>query len=225
MSSEILHTLREGIIFYIILVCSICIHEWAHAFTADKLGDPLPRLQGRVTLNPLAHIDPVGTVFIPLFIILMPIFLGAGPMFALIGWGRPVMLSLPNPETRRRDDMLITAAGPLSNLVLCLLLAIAGGLIGLKFGTFNQLFVTAILINAALFSFNLIPIPPLDGSHFLKGILNLSEMTFYNLSRYSFIILLILINIPQFRMLLSTLIRWVAGFFAMIMLYIQHYLA
>lgn len=220
MSPETLHAVREGLVFYIILVCSICIHEWAHAFAADKLGDPLPRLQGRVTLNPLAHIDPIGTVLLPLMMILLPIFMG-GTSFALIGWGRPVMLSLPDPKTRRRDDMIITAAGPFSNLGLCLLLAIAGGFIGMKFGSFNDLFIIAILINTALFCFNLIPIPPLDGSHFLKGILNLSEVTFYNLSRYGFIILLILINFPQFRSILFSCIRWVSSFFFALMFKIQ----
>ncbi|HCR37189.1 MAG TPA: hypothetical protein DIU37_03460, partial [Opitutae bacterium] len=130
MDSLPIDAIRHGLIFYILLVCSVCIHEWAHAFAAHKLGDPLPSAQGRVTLNPLAHIDTVGTVILPLLMIFAPIFLGTGAGLVLFGWGRPVEISLPNPKTRTRDDLIISAAGPLSNLALCLLLAVIGGQLG-----------------------------------------------------------------------------------------------
>ena len=98
------------IILFLVLLASISIHEWAHAFAADKLGDPLPRSEGRVTLDPRAHIDPIGTILIPLVMIFI------SPGISIIGWGKPVQISLPNRETKKRDDILITLAGPLSNL-------------------------------------------------------------------------------------------------------------
>lgn len=214
MDPALLNNLRFGLIFYIILICSVTVHEWAHAFTADKLGDPLPRFQGRVTLNPLAHIDFLGTVVFPLIMIFWPIFSGAGAGVALIGWGKPVMLSLPNPKTRRRDDILITAAGPLSNLVLCLLCSLAVPLVYKIDPQALMLIRTGILLNAALFVFNLIPIPPLDGAHFLKHAIRMKEETYMRFSRWGFFILLVLINIAPFRQGLSFAIYKVAGIFS-----------
>mgnify|MGYP001295751103 CR=1 FL=1 len=87
----------QKIILFILLVASISIHEWAHAWVADKLGDPLPRNQGRVTLDPRSHIDPIGTVLIPLIMIFL------SPGFAIIGWGKPVQVSLPNIKTKKTN--------------------------------------------------------------------------------------------------------------------------
>ncbi len=202
MDFSLFNEIRNGLLLYIILVCSVCIHEWGHAFVADKLGDPLPRYQGRVTLNPLAHIDFLGTVIFPLLMIFMPIFMGGAP-FALIGWGKPVMISLPNPKTRRRDDLLITAAGPVTNLLLCLICALAIPVVIKIAPDAIALLHLAIVLNAALFVFNLIPIPPLDGSHFLKHAMRMSDETYLNFSRWGFFILLILINIGPFRRALS----------------------
>lgn len=218
MDPQTLDYLRQGLVFYIILVCSITIHEWAHAITADKLDDPLPRSQGRVTLNPLAHMDFLGTVVFPLLMIFWPLFAGTGSRVALIGWGKPVMISLPNIKTWRRDDILITAAGPISNLVLCFILAITGGLIGKAVPSALELMHLGIVLNAALFTFNLIPIPPLDGSHFLKHAIGMREETYSNFSRWGFFILIILINIPTFRMVLFSVISRVSGFFDILML-------
>src|SRR5690606_37317232 len=108
---------RNGLILYIILVASLCVHEWAHAVTADKLGDDTPRQQGRVTLNPFVHIDLMGTVVFPLFCI----FFLKGAFF--FGWAKPVMINLSSFRHRQRDHILVTLAGPGSNLVLALLAA------------------------------------------------------------------------------------------------------
>ena len=205
--------IRLGLIFYIILVCSVSIHEWAHAFAADKLGDYLPRSQGRVTLNPMAHIDMLGTVILPLLMIFLPIFSGSAAAIALIGWGKPVMVSLPNPKTRKRDDLLITAAGPLSNLLICFLLSLAIPLVTKIAPSAVELLYLAMTLNAALFVFNLIPIPPLDGSHFLKYAVRMSDETYFRFSRWGFFIILILINLGPFRHALSTAIYSVVGFF------------
>ena len=187
---------EEKVILFILLLSSISIHEWAHAWVADKLGDPLPRQQGRVTLDPRSHIDPIGTLLIPFIMIF------ASPGFAIIGWGKPVQISLPNPETKKRDDILITIAGPLSNLSIAFICSLSFGL----FYRFVPLGESALLLlyqivslNAVLFLFNLLPVPPLDGSHILKNMVNMKDETFLQFSKYGFFILIILINIPNFQ--------------------------
>jgi Zn-dependent protease len=187
---------EQKIILFLLLVVCITIHEWAHAWVADKLGDPLPRQQGRVTLDPRSHIDPIGTLLIPLIMIF------ASPGFAIIGWGKPVQISLPNRETKKRDDILITIAGPLSNLSIAFICSLSFGL----FYRFVPLGESALLLlyqivslNAVLFLFNLLPIPPLDGSHILKNMVNMKDETFLKFSKYGFFILIILINISFFQ--------------------------
>jgi len=187
---------EQKIILFLLLVVCITIHEWAHAWVADRLGDPLPKQQGRVTLDPRSHIDPIGTLLIPLIMIF------ASPGFAIIGWGKPVQISLPNPETKKRDDILITIAGPLSNLSIAFICSLSFGL----FYRFVPLGESALLLlyqivslNAVLFLFNLLPIPPLDGSHILKNMVNMKDETFLKFSKYGFFILIILINIPFFQ--------------------------
>ncbi len=185
--------LREGLILYIVLVASLSIHEWAHAFAADKLGDDTPRLQGRVTLNPIVHMDLLGTVIFPL----VCIFILGGSFF--FGWGKPVMVNHANFTHKKRDDILTTLAGPFSNLVLALLAAIAGGLVYKSDPKTAELFMLIISLNVALAVFNMIPLPPLDGSRVMRHVVGMSEETFINLSRWSFLILMIGINLPPVR--------------------------
>lgn len=185
--------LREGLILYIVLVASLSIHEWAHAFAADKLGDDTPRLQGRVTLNPIVHMDLLGTVIFPL----VCIFILGGSFF--FGWGKPVMVNHANFTHKKRDDILTTLAGPFSNLVLALLAAIAGGLVYKSDPNTAELFMLIISLNVALAVFNMIPLPPLDGSRVMRHVVGMSEETFINLSRWSFLILMIGINLPPVR--------------------------
>lgn len=187
---------------FLVLVCSLSLHEWGHAFVADKLGDPLPRLQGRVTLNPLAHIDLIGTVLLPLAMILL------SPGFAIIGWAKPVQVSLPNPKTRMRDDLLSTAAGPAMNLLVAVALSIVAGLVAYYAEAYFEAFYMAITLNLLLFVFNLIPLPPLDGSHFLPYV-GMSRQTYARIASFSFIILIVLINIPAFWNVLLTVMGWV----------------
>jgi Zn-dependent protease len=185
----------EKILLYFILVVSICIHEWAHAFSADKLGDPLPRSQGRVTLDPLVHLDLLGSIIIPFIMIFL------SPGFAILGWGKPVQLSLPNHKTKTRDDILITLAGPASNLLLAFLTVLAFGLAGniiFLNESFLQLIATVVNLNCLLFLFNLIPIPPLDGSHILRRVVGMSDITFIKFSRFGIFLLLILLNVNYF---------------------------
>lgn len=187
---------EEKVILFILLLSSISIHEWAHAWVADKLGDPLPRQQGRVTLDPRSHIDPIGTLLIPFIMIF------ASPGFAIIGWGKPVQISLRNRETKKRDDILITLAGPLSNLSIAFICSLSFGLLNriVPLGESALLLLYQIIsLNAVLFLFNLLPVPPLDGSHILKNMVNMKDETFLKFSKYGFFILIILINIPNFQ--------------------------
>jgi Zn-dependent protease len=195
-------TLRDGLLQLILLIISIGLHEFGHAWMADLRGDPLPRLQGRVTLNPFAHADPIGTIAIPAVMIFL------SPGFGLIGWGKPVQISLPNPKTRRMDDIYITLAGPAMNLVLCLVLALIGTIGDFDPKTQAVIIVflaRGIFLNASLAVFNLIPVPPLDGSRLALRLGLYSEELFLTVARWGFVILIILINLPGF----GSLMHWV----------------
>lgn len=200
----------EKFVLLLVLLASISIHEWAHAVTADRLGDPLPRSQGRVTLDPRSHIDLIGTIVLPMVMIF------ASPGFAVFGWGKPVQVSLPNLKSRKRDDILITLAGPVSNLAIALIAVLLFSIFGLFFqipkSFFSVLFI-AVNLNCLLFLFNLIPIPPLDGSHLLKNAINMKAVTFNKLSKYGFFILLILINLPIFNQLMGECLLVLRSFF------------
>jgi Zn-dependent protease len=153
------------ILSIIILIFSIIVHEIAHGFMADWLGDPTARLQGRLTLNPIKHIDPVGSIIVPLITSL------SGFTF---GWAKPVIYNPYNLKNKRQGEFLIALAGPFSNLVIA---AIFGLII--RFNFVNALAMTPFLeicsyivvINLVLAIFNLIPVPPLDGSKLLFAFL------------------------------------------------------
>lgn len=144
---------------------SVVIHEVAHGYMALALGDPTAKYQGRLTLNPLSHLDPVGSFFVPL----IGYFLGG----FIIGWAKPVPFNPYNLRSARWGEALVAVAGPLSNIALALIFGII-----LRFGLFGDLLGPSIgllsfivLINITLAVFNLIPIPPLDGSKILFAIL------------------------------------------------------
>ena len=200
-----LGTLRNGLLYFIILVCSLCIHEWAHAFTADKLGDDTPRSLGRVTLNPVAHMDLFGTVIFPLVCIFV---LGGSFLF---GWGKPVLVNSANFKNRRRDDTLVTLAGPGANLGLALLAAIAGGLLFKAHPRTSEVFMLIIGLNVTLAVFNMIPLPPLDGGQVLRHAVNMRDETFLKISQWSFLILIVAIWLPPVRWLIMTVMALVAA--------------
>jgi len=189
--------LRNGTILFLVLLASICIHEWAHAIVADKLGDGTPRRDGRVTLNPAAHIDLFGTIILPL----MCIFVIPGGFF--LGWGRPVMTNPSYYRHPRRDDILVTAAGPLSNLGLALLAAILGGVATRFDPRVVELALLVIRINVFLAVFNLIPLPPLDGGNIMRHIVGMKEETYLRLAQWSFFIFLGLMFLQPVRVLLA----------------------
>lgn len=209
--------LREGLIFYIVLVASLCIHEWAHAFTADKLGDDTPRLQGRVTLNPLAHMDLFGSVIFPL----LSIFVFPGGL--LFGWGRPVMINPSNfTPHRARGEILTTLAGPLSNLLLALIAAVAGGFAVRADPRTFELVQVMLGLNVALAVFNLIPLPPLDGGQLLRHAVGMSEETFFAISRWGFLILLVAFSLQPVRMILGYAMALVSYPFVLIFHAVAH---
>lgn len=152
---------------FIILIASLSFHEAAHAWAADRLGDPTARMLGRLTLNPIAHIDWIGTVLFPL--------VGMLSGLPLIGWAKPVPVDVRNLKAPRRDFALVALAGPVSNLVLAvgaaLLLKAQGGLVPEQGQTLLTVTLyTAVFLNVLLAMFNLLPVPPLDGGNVLAGI-------------------------------------------------------
>jgi len=187
---------------FVLLLFSLSFHECAHAWMASRLGDQTARLQGRITLNPLAHIDPVGTLLFPAMVIFGPL-IGFSVPFMLVGWAKPTPVITRNFKKIVRDDNLTTLAGPVSNLIL-VLLALAGLTImaltmpsggamvrlsfavalGIAEATGAQpvalLFSLAILINLSLFFFNLLPIPPLDGSRVVRNMLPYNAVQQYD---------------------------------------------
>jgi Zn-dependent protease len=169
---------------FILLLFSLSVHEAAHAWTASRLGDQTARMLGRVSLNPIDHIDPIGTLLLPALMIFGPLF-GFG-LFGgfLFGWAKPVPIISRNFRNYKRDDMLVSLAGPVSNLLLAFLafLGLAAVLITERHmpaasnpSTNTQalylLCSIGLQLNLTLCIFNLIPIPPLDGSHLLRNVL------------------------------------------------------
>lgn len=156
------------------LIVAITIHEFSHALVADRLGDPTPRLQGRLTLNPIAHLDPIGSLLM---------------LIARFGWGKPVVFDPFNLRHPRRDAALISLAGPISNLTLAAILSIALHL-------FPVLFILEpiIVMNVYLAVFNLVPIHPLDGFKIVGGILPADyAKQWYELEPYGMIFLIFMI--------------------------------
>ena len=177
------------------LIVGIVIHESAHALAAYVLGDKTARSRGRVSLNPLAHIDPFGTVLLPLLMLA-----AGGPVFA---FAKPVPVYLNNLKHPKRDELLVALAGPLSNVLLALAGALIGYVLlplfagqaamGLLYYLFS-FFMTFIVVNLSLAFFNLIPLPPLDGSSILVPFLKGKALReYYRIQQYAMPILLVIL--------------------------------
>jgi Zn-dependent protease len=192
----------EAILFLIALVLSITVHEFGHAWVATKLGDTLPRAQGRLTLSPASHVDPIGTLLFPLIMFFTS--------FSLLGWGRPVQTN-PSAYTRRfsrsTGSMFVALAGPGMNFLLATIVSVVL-MIAFRFHLLQEHHATLIIrnfvmLNVTLMIFNLLPIPPLDGGAVLAWFLPRSlQYVIDFLQRWGFIILLGLVMIPG---VLSTL--------------------
>ena len=196
--------LRDGVLRFIIVVLSLSLHEWGHAIVADRLGDDTPRLEGRVTLYPMAHVDWIGTILFPALAALG--FFGG---FAMIGWAKPVYTNPANFRRGMFDEALVTLAGPFMNLVLAFvgtIIAIVAARMGSE--PLAEFGLLLLKINVALAVFNLLPIPPLDGSKFLMYWFGMTREAYAQLSMYGSIALLVLINVPGFGRLFGTLIAF-----------------
>jgi Zn-dependent protease len=166
--------LPVGVLFlsFLVLLFSLSVHEAAHAWTADRFGDPTARQLGRISLNPVVHIDPIGTVLLPVIAMMT----GA----PLIGWAKPVPVSLRYLKRYPRDYVLVALAGPASNLALAVVASVIVrlgperqvGMTGLDVsGPLMTIAAAAFRLNLLLAVFNLLPVPPLDGGNVLGGLL------------------------------------------------------
>jgi Zn-dependent protease len=182
--------LEQVIPLFLILLFSLSVHEAAHAWTADRLGDPTARRLGRITLNPLAHIDWIGTVLFPLIALISHV--------PLLGWAKPVPVDPRNFRAPRRDFGLVAVAGPVSNLILAVIGAIVFRVLYVSFenggsATLQQTaawFAQGALLNITLAVFNLIPVPPLDGGNVAMGLLPVTAaQAVAQLRPYGFLIL------------------------------------
>ena len=185
--------LSQLLIILSVLLFSLTIHETAHAVTADWYGDPTARRLGRISLNPLVHLDPVGSLLLPVL----------GFLFAgfVIGWAKPVPVNPANLKNHRRDFLVIAAAGPISNIVLAmgasvLLGAVPGGLEAAEGipGALATFGFAMLQLNLLLAVFNLLPVPPLDGGNVLAGLLPEALAASYDrlVRPYGFVILIVL---------------------------------
>lgn len=190
--------IRAGVTYMVALILSITVHEFGHAKAADILGDRLPRSQGRVTLNPVSHIDPWGTIVFPL---LMFISAAKGVPLRLLGWGKPVLVSGALRRYRwnlshRVAHFIIAAAGPMMNIAFGLVLSglfVVAARTGWADGRVAEVLASFVLMNIGLAMFNLLPCPPLDGGALLTSILGESHPIAQFLNRYGFIIFIVLL--------------------------------
>lgn len=185
------------------IVIAMVVHEYSHARVAYALGDYTPRLQGRLTLNPAAHVDPIGLLM--LFIV-------------HFGWAKPVQINPMNFSNPRRDDILVSLAGPASNLITAFIALIILVLLAkLDFPLSEGLLVVfnlIIIYNINFAIFNMLPIPPLDGSHILRNLLPYEmAQTYEQLERYSFIFLIIILATPVLSYIFVPLQRFILGIF------------
>jgi Zn-dependent protease len=174
------------LVFALVLV-SLTVHEAAHAWTADRLGDPTARLLGRVSLNPIVHVDLFGTIILPL--------VAALSNLPILGWAKPVPVNTSRLRQPRRDFILVAAAGPASNVGLAILAAIvirSGATSGLSiaFVDLDRVLMKFVELNLLLAVFNMIPVPPLDGGNVLAGLLPpRAAYEFSRLRPYGFLVL------------------------------------
>lgn len=185
------------------LILALTFHEYAHAKMSDKLGDPTPATQGRLTINPFAHLDPVGTFFL---------------VFAGFGWGKPVQIDERYYRNPTRDTMLVALAGPVSNFIQSIIWFFVFGALAevcpenpsQAFEILLNMVLYAAIINVSLGVFNLLPLPPLDGSKILRYFLHgKAREVLYMIEQYSTIILLVLFATNLTSVIISPIIEWI----------------
>jgi len=181
-----------------VILVVIAVHEYAHALVATLLGDPTPKQQGRLTLNPIDHIDPIGLIML---------------IFFRFGWARPVPINPRYFREPRKGAAMVAAAGPLANFTFAFLLSLLTRYVTVYLGplslVFDNIIYYAVFINIALGVFNLIPIPPLDGAHILEYYLGpRHDATFEAMERYGILLLIMILWFPWTMHILS----WIVNF-------------
>ena len=190
------------------VLIAITFHEFAHAFAADKLGDDTPRLQGRLSLNPLAHLDPIGSLML---------------LFARVGWGKPVQINPTNFNrtiSMSKGEAIVSAAGPIMNFILAIIFCVVYFIIQKFAGAFAvtqagnivmTIIMSTVLVNLGLGIFNLIPIPPLDGSKIIMPFLPYKAKEFFVNNEQIFYIIFVLIWITGIAgTIITPAINWVS---------------
>src|SRR6266403_2843262 len=191
--------LIDGLIQYLGLLVLLTFHEFGHAWMAWKCGDDTARLQGRVSLNPIVHIDPIGTVFLPLFMIFLSAS-GSSLSRFLIGWAKPVPVNPYNLRNPRVDDILVTLAGPWMNLLLAIVILGLGRLgVLANSSSLAEICIQMARLSLLLCFFNLLPIPPLDGSQVVRSLIGMTYEAYYEFARCGFVLLIIVWQIPAVR--------------------------
>lgn len=196
--------LADGLITFLCFIPLLTFHEFAHAWVAWKCGDDTSKKLGRITLNPIAHMEVIGTVVLPLIGILLGV-MGSGLASFIIGWGKPVPVNLGRLNRPRVDDVLVSLAGPAMNLLLAVILIVIvkiALLLGAK--SVAEIGVRMAMLSLFLCFFNLLPVPPLDGSHVLKNFIGMSHETYLRLSQWGFMMVIVLIQIPAIRNAIAT---------------------
>jgi len=189
-------------ILILILLVSITFHEYAHGWMASRLGDPTPRQSGRLSLNPLVHIDLFGTIILPIVLLILSTRL-IGQPFA-IGYAKPVPINPYHFKNPKKDTALVGLAGPLMNILIAIILSL---LVRVRFPLFTEAIVLGIMINLLLAIFNLTPIPPLDGSKLLLPFLpKKAARSYLKLEPYGFFIIALLLMSGFFRWFIFPLV-------------------
>ena len=196
------------------IVFAITLHEAAHGYVARIFGDQTAWMLGRVTLNPMRHIDPVGTVAVPLALVLMWKYLG-GPGF-LFGWAKPVPVNFANLRNPKRHMLWVAAAGPAANLVMALgwaALLRATDADGFASGGLQRMAEGGVEINVALFVLNLLPIPPLDGGRIAVSLLpRRASAAYARLEPYGFLLVIVLLATGYLNVIMAPLLRVMESF-------------
>jgi len=207
-------------VFALPVIFAITLHEAAHGFVARYFGDMTAASQGRITANPIKHIDPIGTILVPLGILILSKLLGGGAL--LFGWAKPVPVNFANLRRPKQDMLWVAAAGPGMNFVMAVFWALviqAGHAIGSGFATAPMMLMGAagVFINVILMALNLLPLPPLDGGRIAVSLLPVKQaIQFSRVEPYGFVILLALLFSGVLGIVLWPIINLFVGFTALI---------
>lgn len=210
--NSIVQLIQTITIWALPVIFAITLHEAAHGYVARYFGDNSAWMLGRVTLNPLKHIDPVGTILVPLSILIMSKLLGGG--FILFGWAKPVPVNFSALRNPKRDMLWVALAGPAANLLMALIWAVVIRMGATLDNSYSQAMMSmgsaGIFINAILMALNLLPLPPLDGGRVMLSLLpHQYAIRFSSIEPYGFYILLFLMAIGWLSVLLAPMMGFV----------------